>query len=204
MIALYPGAFKLPHKGHFEVVKGLLGGNHGGQIYDKETRDDAGTKALAGEAGKVEKIDKVVVFLGGGERNGITKEESKAIWQIYAKYLGNVEVVDGQKNPMMEAKEYAKAHPNENFYAITGVRDETDLGDLRRITTFSSRPNVQGLVIPSAPGSGTRATDLRKAVLNGSLDDIRDFFPEQLKREELLSILKMLKDNIISELLEQK
>lgn len=204
MIALYPGAFKPPHRGHFDVVERLLNGSHGGQVYDKDSSQDAGSKALSGEKGNVEKIDKVVIFLGGGERNGITKEESKAIWEIYAKYLGNVEIIDGQKNPMMEAKEYAKAHPEESFYAITGVRDESDLADLRRITTFSNRPNVQGLVIPSSPGSGTRATDLRKAVLNGSLDDIKDYFPKQVSRQELLSILKMLKDNIISEILEQK
>lgn len=204
MIALYPGAFKPPHKGHFEVVKRLLKGNHGGQIYNKDSGPEAGAKALAGQAGKVEKIDKVVIFLGGGERNGITKGESKAIWGIYAKYLGNVEIIDGQKNPMMEAKEYAKARPEESFYAVTGVRGEEDFLDLRRITTFTNRPNVQGLVVPSAPGTGTRATDLRKAVLDGSLDDIRDFFPSELNRQELLSILKMLKDNIISELLEQK
>ena len=204
MIALYPGAFKPPHRGHFEVVQGLLKGNHGGQIYTKETGPEAGAKALAGEPGKVEKIDKVVIFLGGGERNGITKGESKAIWEIYAKYLGNVEIVDGQKNPMMEAKEYAKARPEEKFYAVTGVRGEEDFIDLRRITTFGSRDNVQGLVIPSAPGAGVRATDLRKAVLDGSLDDIRDFFPEQLNRQELLNILKMLKDSIIAEIMEQK
>ena len=204
MIALYPGAFKPPHRGHFEVVQGLLKGNHGGQIYTKDTGPEAGAKALAGEPGKVEKIDKVVIFLGGGERNGITKGESKAIWEIYAKYLGNVEIVDGQKNPMMEAKEYAKARPEEKFYAVTGVRGEEDFIDLRRITTFGSRDNVQGLAVPSAPGAGVRATDLRKAVLDGSLDDIRDFFPEQLNRQELLNILKMLKDSIIAEIMEQK
>ena len=204
MIALYPGAFKPPHRGHFEVVKRLLKGNHGGQIYTKDSGAEAGAKALAGQAGKIEKIDKVVIFLGGGERNGITKGESKAIWDIYAKYLGNIEIVDGQKNPMMEAKEYAKARPEENFYAVTGVRGEEDFVDLRRISTFTSRTNVQGLVVPSAPGSGTRATDLRKAVLDGSLDDIRDFFPKELNRQELLTILKMLKDNIIAELLQKK
>ena len=204
MIALYPGAFKPPHRGHFEVVKRLLKGNHGGQIYDKDSGEEAGTKALSGESGRVEKIDKVVIFLGGGERNGITKEESKAIWEIYAKYLSNVEIIDGQKNPMMEAKEYAKARPEENFYAVTGIRGEEDFVDLRRITTFTNRPNVQGLAVPSAPGSGTRATDLRKAVLDGNLDDIRDFFPTELSRQELLTILKMLKDNIIAELLEKR
>lgn len=203
-VALYPGAFKPPHRGHFEVVQGLLKGTHRGHIYTKGSGAEAGAKALAGQGGKVDKITKVVIFLGGGERNGITKGESKAIWEIYSKYLGNVEIVDGQKNPMVEAKEYAKAHPDEHFYAVTGVRGEEDFADLKRITTFTNRDNVEGLVVPSAEGAGVRATDLRKAVLDGSLDDIRDFFPKQLNRQELLTILKMLKDNIISEMLEQK
>ena len=76
MIALYPGAFKPPHRGHFEVVKRLLKGNHGGHIYTKDSAPDASAKALAGQKGKVEKINKVIVFPGGGERNGITKGES--------------------------------------------------------------------------------------------------------------------------------
>lgn len=203
MIALYPGAFKPPHRGHFEVVKGLLNGNHGGDIYTKDSGDEVGAKILAGQSGRIEKIDKVVIFLGGGERNGITKGESKAIWEIYSKYFRNVEIVDGQVNPMVEAKEYAKARPDEQFYAVTGVRGEEDFADLKRITTFTNRDNVLGLVVPSPKGAEVRATDLRKAVLDGSLDDIRDFFPKELNRQELLRILKMLKDNIISELLEQ-
>ena len=204
MIALYPGAFKPPHRGHFEVVKRLLKGNHGGQIYTKDSASDAGTKALAGQSGKVEKINKVIVFPGGGERNGITKGESIAIWKIYAKYLPGIEVRDGEKNPMFAAKDYAKANPNEPFYAITGVRDESDFTDLKRITTFNNTNNVQGLAVPSAQGSGVRASDLRKAALQGSLDDIVDFFPNELSREELFKIMRMLKDNIIAEIMNQK
>ena len=85
MIALYPGAFKPPHRGHFEVVKRLLKGNHGGHVYSIDNYQDVGTKALSGKEGKVEKINKVIVFPGGGERNGITKGEATAIWQMYAK-----------------------------------------------------------------------------------------------------------------------
>jgi hypothetical protein len=204
MIALYPGAFKPPHRGHFEVVKRLLKGNHGGQIYTKDSASDAGSKALAGQSGKVEKINKVIVFPGGGERNGITKGESIAIWKIYSKYLPGIEVRDGEKNPMFAAKDYAKANPDEPFYAITGVRDESDFSDLKRITTFNNINNVQGVVIPSAQGSGVRASDLRKAALQGSLDDIVDFFPNELSREELFKIMRMLKDNIIAEIMNQK
>ena len=204
MIALYPGAFKPPHRGHFEVVQRLLNGSHGGRIYDKESATDAGTKALSGEPGKVEKINKVLVFVGGGERNGITKNESIAIWKIYAKYLPGVEVMDGQKNPMFAAKEIASDNPNKGYYAITGLRDESDLGDLKRITTFKNTPNVQGVVIPSAEGSGVRATDFRKAILSGELDQIADFFPKELSREEILKIMNMLKSSIIAELMGDK
>jgi len=204
MIALYPGAFKPPHRGHFEVVKRLLKGNHGGHIYNKDSGAEAGAKALAGQKGKVEKINKVIVFPGGGERNGITKGESIAIWKIYAKYLPGIEVLDGEKNPMFAAKDYAAANEGEQFYAVTGIRDESDFADLRRITTFKNVNNVEGLLIPSSPGDGVRATDLRKAALEGNLDDLRDFFPKELNRQELLTILKMLKDNVIAEIMNQK
>jgi len=204
MIALYPGAFKPPHRGHFEVVKSLLNGTHGGQVYTKDNYKDAGTSSLSGKKSTVDKIDKVLVFPGGGERNGITKNESIAIWKIYAKYLPGLEILDGEKNPMFAAKDYAKDNPKEEFYAITGIRSEEDLIDLRRITTFTNTPHVQGLVIPAAKGNNVRASDLRKAALSGNLDELRDFFPKELKREELLSILKMLKDNIISEIMNEK
>ena len=80
--ALYPGAFKPPHRGHFEVVKKLLDGSHGGKIYDKDTVDKVASASLAGESDKVDTINKVVVFIGGKERNGISPEISKAIWSI--------------------------------------------------------------------------------------------------------------------------
>ncbi len=204
MIALYPGAFKPPHRGHFEVVKSLLNGTHGGQVYTKDNYKDAGTSSLTGKKSIVDKIDKVLIFPGGGERNGITKNESIAIWKIYAKYLPGIEVLDGEKNPMFAAKDYAKANTDKDFYAITGIRSEEDLIDLRRITTFTNTPHVQGLVIPAAKGNNVRASQLRQAALSGNLDELRDFFPSQLNREELLSILKMLKDNIISEIMNEK
>ena len=204
MIALYPGAFKPPHRGHFEVVKSLLNGTHNGQVYTKDNYKDAGASSLSGKKSIVDKIDKVIVFPGGGERNGITKGESIAIWKIYSKYLPGIEIVDGEKNPMFAAKEYAKANTDKDFYAITGIRSEEDFIDLRRITTFTNTPHVQGLVIPAAKGNEVRASQLRQAALSGNLDELRDFFPSQLNREELLSILKMLKDNIISEIMNEK
>lgn len=201
--ALYPGAYKPPHRGHFEVVKKLLDGTHNGVLYNLSDMQSGFNKALQGDKDEVEKIDKVIVFIGGGLRNGISEKESKQVWDIYAKYLPNVEIVLGEKNPLNAAKHYAAEHPDEKFYAVTGVRSEEDYGDLRRIATFKNTPNVQGLIFP-ATGNPIRATNLRQAVLQGSLDDVLDFFPSQLSRQEMLNIMNILKQSIIAEIMAEK
>ena len=201
MIALYPGAYKPPHRGHFNVVKSLLDGSYNGAVYNKDNYKETGAELLKGKRENKPKINKVIIFVGGGERNGITKEESMSIWNIYAKYLGNVEIVDGQKNPMFAAKDHAQANPKEEFVAVTGIRGEKDFVDLKRVTTFKNAPNVQGLALTAAPGSGVRATDFRNSILSGNLDKITDFFPEELSREEILNILTDLKDKIVAEIL---
>lgn len=201
MIALYPGAFKPPHRGHFNVVKSLLDGSYSGAIYDKDNYKEKGEDLLGGTNGEKPSIDKVIVFVGAGERNGITKDESMAIWNIYAKHLGNVEIVDGQKNPMFAAKDYAVANKETPFVAITGIRGDADFVDLKRITTFKNAPNVSGLAFSAAPDSKIRATDFRNSILSGNLDKIADFFPPELDREDILLILTDLKDKIVAEII---
>jgi len=200
--ALYPGGFKPPHRGHFEVVEKLLKGTHNGKLYSFDDYKQAGPDVLSGKKDEVDKIDKVVVFIGAGERNGISAEESKAVWEIYKKYLGNIEIYYKVPNPMLNASVYAKDRPNEKFYAVTGIRSEEDAEDLRRITTFKNRDNVTGLVI--AGPSEQRATNFRKAILSGNLDKVKDFFPSQLSNDEILKIINMLKKSIISEVMAEK
>ena len=201
MIALYPGAFKPPHRGHFNVVKSLLDGSYIGSIYDKDNYREKGTDLVSGKSNEKPDVNKVIVFVGAGERNGIDKDEALSIWNIYAKYLGNVEILDGGSNPMFAAKDYAQADPETKFVAVTGIRSEEDFVDLRRVTTFKNAPNVQGLALASKPGSGVRATDFRKNILSGNLDNIIDFFPNDLSREEILNILNDLRDKIVAEIL---
>lgn len=200
MIALYPGAFKPPHRGHFNVVKSLLDGSYNGSIYDKDNYKDTGASLLKGRNTKKPKIDKVLVFVGGNERNGISKQEAIKIWEIYSQHLGNVEILDGEMNPMFASKDYAQANPKEEFVAVTGIRGDQDFVDLRRITTYKNAPNVQGLALASEPGSGVRATDFRNKILSGNLDQIADFFPSELNQEEILNILTDLKDKIVAEI----
>jgi len=55
-ICYYPGGFKPPHEGHFEVVKELAARSY---------------------------VTKVIVLIGHKTRDGITKEQSKRIWDLY-------------------------------------------------------------------------------------------------------------------------
>tara|TARA_R100001509_G_scaffold92227_1_gene53300 strand:- start:3691 stop:4881 length:1191 start_codon:yes stop_codon:yes gene_type:complete len=204
MIALYPGAFKPPHRGHFDVVKDLLSNSHKGKVYDIDNYLDAGEEVLKGKGDKLQPIEKVIIFIGGNTRNGITPEDSERIWNIYKKYLGDIEVVLGEKNPMYASSKYAKERPNDDFYAITGVRGNEDLVDLKRVTTFKNRDNVDGLAVTTDSSKQVRATNFRNAILSGNLDDIRDFFPKEISREDILNIIKMLKSSIVAEQLNKK
>ena len=56
--ALYPGAFKPPHKGHFNVVKNLLSGNFYGTEYAFDDYEEKGDDLLKGKSGKVPGTDK--------------------------------------------------------------------------------------------------------------------------------------------------
>jgi cytidyltransferase-like protein len=86
-IALFPGAFKPPHKGHFAVVKKLL-----------------------------EKADQVVVLISPKTREGVTVDESLAIWELYKTLLdGNVEVRVASGSPVQEAYRVAKDNPDTKF-----------------------------------------------------------------------------------------
>ncbi len=204
-VILYPGAFKPPHRGHFDLVKSLINGTAQARTYDLESSEDAADKLLKGKAEKIDKIDRVMIYIGSSVRNGIDKEDSKAVWDIYKKYLpGDVEVIVADANPMLVARSHAKNRPTEKFYAVTGVRSSEDYVDLRRVSAFKGLDNVQGLAVSGGENSNVRATGFRDAILNGSLDDVLDFFPKELSRQEILKIVEMLKQGIIAEMMAEK
>jgi hypothetical protein len=196
-VALYPGAFKPPHRGHFEVVKRLLKGTHDGKPYTLDNYKDVGSSAL--NEVKAEAITKVIVFIGGKDRNGISPEDSKRIWEIYKKYLKNIEIYSEAPNPMQNASAYAKKRPEQDFYAITGIRSEEDIVDLRRLSSFKNRENVEGLMMSGVDTA--RASDLRKYLLSGNDSKALDFIPN-ISKEDKKEVLSIMKDAIVSESIE--
>jgi len=91
-IALFPGAFKPPHKGHFEVVKQLL-----------------------------QKADEVVILVSPKTREGVNADESVSIWNLYIPLLnGNVEVKISDESPIREVYNVIKDNPDTNFILAAG------------------------------------------------------------------------------------
>ena len=73
-VALYGGGFKPPTKGHFTVVELAL----------NELPD----------------ISELKVLVGQGVRDGITQEESLAVWNIYKNYLSPKVVIEPSIAPV--------------------------------------------------------------------------------------------------------
>lgn len=94
-VALYAGGFKPPHKAHYENAR-LLSQN----------------------------ADKLIIFIGSKIREGvkITAEQSKAIWEIYAKYLATpVEIVISPVTPIKDIYDWVDQHQSEVDRIITGT-----------------------------------------------------------------------------------
>jgi len=91
-IALFPGAFKPPHKGHFAVVKDLAN-----------------------------QADEVVVLISPKQREGISAEESYAAWELYDTLLpDNVSFKIAAESPVSETYDVVKNNPDTKFIVAFG------------------------------------------------------------------------------------
>lgn len=164
-IALLPGGFKPPTKGHYNALKYLL--------------QDA---------------DKGVVFIGKKERDGITSQQSKDIWEVYAKYIGKpIEVTIADITPVKSVYDFTDNNKDVKIMVGAGDKDE----DVKRYEYFEKNiekyPLVQIVKIPiqSEGISGTKT----RALIDSSLDEAINYFvPEdvdQVGRKAIKDILSV-------------
>ena len=158
-VAIYGGGFKPPTKGHFEVAK------------------------LALE--RHPNIDELIIYVGGGIRDGITQSQSVAIWEIYKTYLSDkVKIVIPEVPPVRAVLRYAKDNPDTNVIWILGAREdkEEDFIDIaKRTKSVNQLPNLTVDVITTVGGiSGTAA----RQALNISKEDFFTFLPDEIKDEK--------------------
>jgi phosphopantetheine adenylyltransferase len=175
-IALVPGGFKPPTMGHFYLVN---------------------------EVAKNPNIDKVIVLIGHKNRDGVSKEESKAIWDIYKKYLpSNVEIkIADNSSPITDISSIIKNNPDTFFYPVVGIRGEMDLGDLKRFDSMKGKyDNFQTIVIKSEGEDRVSGTNTRAALIGGEKERFQSYLPTELSDEEKEEVWSILQKTPIEEI----
>jgi len=151
-VALYPGKFKPPHKGHFTVAKQLL-----------------------------DKADEVIIVISPITVDGITAQQSEAVWNLYKTLLGDkidVRVVD--KSPVKYVLDTIKENPEGNFIVAYGKGEE------ERYKSLVGKPNVKiidGGTISDKAGN-LNATDFRKAIKDEA--DLIRFLPDGIEYSDFI------------------
>ena len=172
IVALYAGGFKPPTAGHFTVVEEAL------KQYPE--------------------IDKLIVLVGSGVRDGIEQTESIITWEIYQNYLPmKVEIQAATKPPIGAVYSYAKNNPEDTIYWILGARDgnDEDLSDIASRTASIDKKedkynNVEVKVITTSNASMS-GTNARKALLSGDKEAFFKFLPSQVEeKEEIFNTLR--------------
>jgi len=172
-IALIPGGFKPPTLGHFYLV---------------------------GEVANRKEVDKVLVLIGHGIRDGITKEQSLQIWEIYKKYLPNkVNIqISTKPSPIGDIISLIKNNPQNFYYPVVGMRGEEDLGDLSRFDSLAGKyENYKTIIVKSDLSiSGTKA---RKSLLNKEIEIFHTFLPNEISQEDKNKIWEILTTTPLNE-----
>ena len=172
VIGIYAGGFKPPTAGHFSVVEEAL------KQYPE--------------------IDKLIVLVGSGIRDGIEQAESILVWEIYQNYLPmKVEIQAATKPPIGAVYSYAKNNPEDTIYWILGARDgnDEDLSDIASRTaaidkTEDKYNNVEVKVITTS-NKGMSGTNARKTLLSGDKEAFFKFIPTIVdEKEEIFNILR--------------
>jgi hypothetical protein len=179
-IALIPGGFKPPTIGHF---------------------------ALVNEVANRPEVSKVIVLIGHKTRDGVTKEESKAIWDIYKKYLpSNVEIkIADNSSPISDVGSLIKNNPDTMYYPVVGIRGEMDLGDLKRFDSLKGKyDNFKPIVIRSEEGEDRiSGTNTRAALIGGEKERFQSYLPTELTDEEKDKVWNILTKTPIQEFVTQ-
>jgi cytidyltransferase-like protein len=156
IIALYPGKFKPPHAGHFNVVA---------------------------KAANI--ADKVIVIMSQGSKDEFTPEDSMKVWKLYEDILpNNVQVIiSGKTSPVSEVFDIIK-DKSTDFIVLYGKGEES------RYRAIEKDPNTYSNVkiVDAGNFESLNATDLRTAIRNKDLEDIKKFLPASIDPKQFLSI----------------
>jgi hypothetical protein len=178
--AILPGGFKPPHAGHYESAKYLA----------KET--DA---------------DFVIVKVGSGTRDGITRSTSINVWNLYIKTdtdsaAKKIKVLaSNNPAPVRDAYEFIEKEAPEGSTVYLGV-GEKDASDNRwnKIPAAAKKANVKAKVVVIPPqAGGVSGTELRRLLKTGDKKNFFKVIPKHLSTDEKEVVWLELSSAVIHE-----
>jgi len=152
-IAIYPGKFKPPHKGHFEVAKQLIG-----------------------------KVDKIIIAISAKEHDGITAQQSEAVWKLYNTLLDgklDIEIIKGA--PIKYVLDTIKENPNNHYVAVYGKGEESRYKAIGKDPRYMNAEIFDGGTAEDEEGK-IDASNLRIALNKNK--NISKFLPKGITPEE--------------------
>jgi hypothetical protein len=176
VVAIFGGGFKPPTKGHFAVVE----------------------KALE----EFKEIDKFLIYVGSGVRDGITQEQSMQVWDYYKDLLGNKVEILPSSSPIGDIIRYGRDNPDQIVYFILGERNEQDKQDIeQRTKNIEEYPNIKVKTIKTPDVTDVSGTEARKILLNpkSTLEDYSAQIPDKVPENEKQQIFDLLKKGIVNE-----
>lgn len=193
-IGLFPGAFKPPHKGHFETVRQAA-------VENKE----------------------LIVLVSSADRDGITATDSLTIWNIYKPYLPkNVSIYFAQSSPVTVVYQVVDILNNDVFtptqrasapisvakeiagnlgrasspYTVNLYASEEDMKRYDAFFNPKSKNVYTGKkvkeVVKKDVSRIASATDARTALQKKRYEDFKAFLPD-ITKEDKLRIYNLLK-----------
>jgi len=180
-IVLIPGGFKPPTAGHMHLIASY---NNNPQV------------------------EKVIVLIGPKERDGITREQSLKVFDLYGvSRLNKVQVESTEyNNPMQAAFEFLMSDPRREEYKnlIFGMGASDKGGDEARSFAFENyfqknpdklpkgfRVGIPPIIKAKQNNSKEiSATDLRKAIIKGDIATVKDNIPVGVDVNKFLAIFK--------------
>ena len=164
--ALYPGKFKPPHGGHFNVAKSVL---------------------------EHPEVDKLIIFVSPKEHEGLTPEQSVDIWNIYREHLpGDVDIRIADVTPVRSVYDYIdnEADVGEDLHLILGEKD-IEGGRFKTAAGRREGVNVQEVPIPPQMG-GVSATQMRRALVDNDDKAFIAGLPIELNDSDIDVIMNIL------------
>jgi hypothetical protein len=178
-VILLPGGYKPPTKGHMYMIESY---------------------------NNLPQVKKVLVLVGPKEREGVTREQSLKLFNLYkTENLSKVTIESTEfDNPMVASFEFVEKDPRaEQYKGFVFAIGASDKGDdakraQRLVSYFNNKPEKlkEGFKVGVPPivkaletnGEAISATTLREAIRNRDLKIIGSLIPSGVSPEEFLNV----------------